>query len=104
MKITWQDGPNASYDSTAYKAALEQAARAPGKVVRNQGDVATGHGRRRAADAAEYYIPHMAQAPMEPPAATARIVNGRCEVWTATQAPQATRERVAKRLGLRSTA
>ena len=49
---------------------------------------------------AEYYIPHMAQAPMEPPTATARIVNGRCEVWTGTQAPQATRERVAKRLGL----
>src|SRR3989449_4536676 len=39
-------------------------------------------------------------APMEPPAATARIVDGRCEVWTATQAPQATRDRVSKRLGL----
>ncbi len=51
---------------------------------------------------AEYYIPHMAQAPMEPPAATVRIVGERCEVWTATQAPQATRERVAKRLGIPS--
>jgi isoquinoline 1-oxidoreductase beta subunit len=100
LKITWQDGPNASYDSTAYRATLEQAARAPGEVVRNQGDVAAAMSSAARHLEAEYYIPHMAQAPMEPPAATARIVDGRCEVWTATQAPQATRDRVSKRLGL----
>ena len=37
---------------------------------------------------------------MEPPSAAARIVDGNCEVWAPTQAPQATRENVAKRLGL----
>jgi len=100
LKITWQDGPNRSYDSAAYKAALEQAARAPGEVVRDQGDVAAAMARAARRVEAEYYIPHMAQAPMEPLCATARIVDGRCEVWTATQAPQVTRERVAKRLGL----
>ena len=100
LKITWQDGPNAAYDSTAYRASLEQAARAPGEVVRNQGDVAAAMSSAARRLEAEYYIPHMAQAPMEPPAATARIVDGRCEVWTATQAPQATRDRVSKRLGL----
>ncbi len=100
LVITWQDGANASYDSTAYRATLEQAARAPGEVVRNQGDVAAAMSSAARRVEAEYYIPHMAQAPMEPPAATARIVDGRCEVWTATQAPQATRDRVSKRLGL----
>jgi isoquinoline 1-oxidoreductase subunit beta len=100
LKITWQDGPNAAYDSTAYRATLEQAARAPGEVVRNQGDVAAAMSSAARRLQAEYYIPHMAQAPMEPPAATARILDGRCEVWTATQAPQATRDRVSKRLGL----
>src|SRR5437870_1308916 len=35
LKITWDDGPNASYDSTAYKAGLEESARKPAKVVRN---------------------------------------------------------------------
>jgi isoquinoline 1-oxidoreductase beta subunit len=100
LKITWQDGPNAGYDSTAYKASLEQSARAPGDVVRNQGDVAAAMSSAARRVEAEYYIPHMAQAPMEPMSATARIVDGRCEIWTATQAPQVTRERVAKRLGL----
>jgi isoquinoline 1-oxidoreductase beta subunit len=100
LKITWQDGPNAAYDSTTYRAALEQSARAPGEVVRNQGDVAAAMSSAARRVQAEYYIPHMAQTPMEPPAATARIVDGRCEVWTATQAAQATRDRVSKRLGL----
>ena len=38
---------------------------------------------------------------MEPPAATARIKDGRCEVWACAQSPQAVRNDVAKRLGLR---
>jgi isoquinoline 1-oxidoreductase beta subunit len=100
LKIQWDDGSNASYDSMAYKAALETAARHPGKVVRNDGDAAAAMARAARRVEAEYYIPHLAQAPMEPPAATARIVDGRCEVWAAVQAPQATRDRVSKRLGL----
>ena len=100
LKIEWDDGPNASYDSTAYKSALETAARNPGKVVRNDGDAAAAMAGAARRIEAEYYIPHMAQAPMEPPAATARIIDGRCEVWAAVQAPQATRDRISKRLGL----
>lgn len=99
LKIQWDDGPNASYDSTAYKAALEAAVRAPGQVVRNQGDVDSALKGAARRVQAEYYIPHLTQAPMEPPAATARIVNGRCEVWAAVQAPQATHDRISKRLG-----
>ena len=49
---------------------------------------------------AEYYIPHLAHATMEPPAATARIVGGKCEVWACVQSPQAARDLVAKRLGM----
>ena len=37
LKIVWDDGPNASYDSSAYRATLETAARNPGKVVRKIG-------------------------------------------------------------------
>ena len=100
LKIGWDEGPNAEYDSVAFKATLEEAARKPGPVVRNDGDVAaamTGAARRLDA---EYYIPHLSHAPMEPPAATVRIAQGKCEVWGCFQSPQATRDLVAKRLGL----
>jgi isoquinoline 1-oxidoreductase beta subunit len=100
LKIEWEDGPNASYDSTAFKATLEGAARKPGKVVRNDGnfDTAVATAARRLD--AEYYVPHLTHAAMEPPAATVRIVGGKCEVWGCFQSPQATRDTVAKRLGM----
>jgi isoquinoline 1-oxidoreductase beta subunit len=50
---------------------------------------------------ADYYAPHLTQAAMEPPAATARIRGGRCEVWSCVQSPEAARNDVAKRLGLK---
>lgn len=100
LKIEWENGPHAAYDSEAYKAEMEAAARRPGKVVRNDGDFDTAFGKADQKLTAEYYAPHLAQAPMEPPAATARIVKGHCEVWACTQAPQLSRERVAKWLNL----
>jgi isoquinoline 1-oxidoreductase subunit beta len=100
LKITWDDGPNASYDSVAYKAALEESARKPAKVVRNDGDFDKAAAAAAKRHQAEYYIPHLAHATMEPPAATARIVNGKCEVWGCFQSPQAARDLVAKRLGM----
>ncbi|MGY6275830.1 molybdopterin cofactor-binding domain-containing protein [Methylomonas sp. MgM2] len=100
LKIDWDNGPHGTYDSVAYKAELEKAARAPGKIVREQGDVDQALKSAAKTLAAEYYIPHLAQAPMEPPAATARIVDGHCEVWACTQGPQLCKERVAKWLKL----
>jgi isoquinoline 1-oxidoreductase subunit beta len=100
LKIVWEDGPNASYDSVAFKATLEEAARKPGKVVRNNGDFDAAAASAAKRLTAEYYIPHLAHATMEPPAATVRIVNGKGEVWGCFQSPQAARDRVAKRLGM----
>jgi isoquinoline 1-oxidoreductase beta subunit len=100
LKITWDDGPNASYDSAAYRTSLEESARKPGKVVRNDGDyMAAAAGAAKKVEA-EYYLPHLAHATMEPPAAAARIADGHCEVWACVQSPQAARELVAQRLGL----
>jgi isoquinoline 1-oxidoreductase subunit beta len=100
LKITWEDGPNASYDSATYKSALEESARKPGKVVRNDGDFDKAAGGAVKRHQAEYYVPHLAHATMEPPAATVRIVGGKCEVWGCFQSPQAARDLVAKRLGM----
>ena len=99
LKITWADGPNASYDSERYRLELEKAVRKPGKVVRSQGNAARAlkTGTRVSAD---YYIPHLAHASMEPPAALAVFENGRCDTWSCTQNPGATRETVAQALGI----
>ncbi|PZP28047.1 MAG: hypothetical protein DI603_20355 [Roseateles depolymerans] len=101
LKIVWDDGPHASYDSAAFRKELEAAVAQPGgKTVRSDGDAYAALGAAAKKVSANYYVPHLAHATMEPPAATARIVDGHCEVWTSVQSPQAARERVAKRLGL----
>jgi isoquinoline 1-oxidoreductase beta subunit len=100
LTIEWNDGPNREYDSEAFKATLEQTARKPGKVVRNEGDLDAAMVSAARRLEAEYYIPHLAHATMEPPAATARIAQGTCEVWGCIQSPQVARDRIAKRLGM----
>ncbi|MFD0879175.1 molybdopterin cofactor-binding domain-containing protein [Variovorax dokdonensis] len=100
LKLEWEGGPNGNYDSTAYRAELEAAAAKPGKVVRTAGDVDAAMKSADKVVKASYYIPHLAQAPMEPPSATARVANGRCELWGPFQSPQAVRGDVAKRLGM----
>ena len=100
LKITWDDGPHATYDSQAYRAAMEATARQPGKILRSDGDFAAAFASADKKVEAEYYIPHNAHATMEPPAATCRIVDGKAEVWTSVQSPQAAHDLVAKYLGL----
>jgi isoquinoline 1-oxidoreductase subunit beta len=100
LKIEWDEGANRSFDSQAFGMVLERSVRHPAKVVRNDGDALSAlRGGRRIE--AEYYLPFLAHASMEPPAATARIVDGRCEVWAPVQDPQGTRDLVTSLLGMR---
>lgn len=103
LSIEWDDGPNGDYDSTAYRQTLEAASRRPGKVMRDQGDAMRAWAKAPEAErfAAEYYVPHLAHASMEPPAATVQIGDGRAEVWTSIQNPVAARDAVAARLKLK---
>jgi len=101
LKIEWDDGAHASYDSAAFRAELEAAVLKPGgKEVRNEGDAYAALAKAAKKVEASYYVPHYAHASMECPAATARIVGGACEIWACTQSPQAAHDRVAKRLNL----
>lgn len=103
LKVQWDDGANGSYDSGQFEAVLERAVRNPGKVVRNVGDAASVLEKSGKRIEAEYYLPFLPHASMEPPAATARIVDGHCEVWAPTQAPQLTRDVVTELVGLKES-
>lgn len=102
LVLEWEDGPNGDYDSKAFRKTLEAAVRQPASPARDQGKTVATLAAAPAARklSAEYYLPHLAHATMEPPAATVRIANGKAEVWACVQAPQATRNNVAKALGL----
>ena len=102
LVLEWEDGPNGDYDSKAFRKTLEAAVRQPASPARDQGKTVATLAAAPAARklSAEYYLPHLAHATMEPPAATVRIAGGKAEVWACVQAPQATRRNVATALGL----
>jgi isoquinoline 1-oxidoreductase beta subunit len=100
LKITWDDGPNKSYNSKAYRAQLEASVKKPGKVERNVGDADKALGSAAKVITKEYYAPHIHHATMEPPAATARMNQGRWEVWAPVQSPGGARDEVAAALGI----
>ena len=95
LDVEWDSGPNAKYDSASFETSLMETARQEGEVRRERGDAL---GALKAAGKtinADYYVPHLAQAPMEPPMATARWDGNKVECWASTQAPQAARRTVA---------
>ncbi len=68
-------------------------------------DRVTGDARAALAAAArriraEYRVPFLHHATMEPMSATVRLADGRCEVWTGVQDPLNARRRVARVTGL----
>ena len=101
LEIEWDMGANAAYDSASYREQLAQTARNAGRTVLERGDVDAAFGDATTVHEAEYFAPHLSQAPMEPPAATAIMTaDGGCEVWACTQAPQSAQQTVAGILGI----
>ena len=100
LQIDWDNGPNATYNSDAYKKELQQTARASAKLVRNVGNVDGAFAGGGKTIEAEYYIPHLAHAAMEPLVAVADFRDGKVTAWAPTQNPQAVQDTVAQAVGI----
>jgi isoquinoline 1-oxidoreductase subunit beta len=89
LKIRWDAGPNAALDNAAIRRGLRRAASAAGIAVRGEGDVeAALAGAARAGGKvlrAEYELPLLAHATMEPQNCTASVTAEGCEIWVPTQ-------------------
>jgi isoquinoline 1-oxidoreductase beta subunit len=100
LKIEWEDGPHASFNSSAFRQSLMATVQKPAKVVRNLGNVDAEFARGGKTVEALYTTPLAAHAAMEPPAAVAEFRNGKVEVWAPTQNPQAVQDSVSQALGI----
>jgi isoquinoline 1-oxidoreductase subunit beta len=101
LKIDWDNGANANYNSADYKKQLQETARRACKVVHAVGDPDAEFARGGKIVEAEYFAPHLAHASMEPPTAVADVQGDKVTVWAPTQDPMGMREEVAKALGLK---
>ncbi len=101
LKIEWEKSAHNVWNSDAYKKELQETARKPGKVVRENGNVDAAFAKGGKIVEAEYYAPMLAHASMEPPAALAVYRDGKVEAWAATQNPQGARDAIAQAVGLK---
>jgi isoquinoline 1-oxidoreductase subunit beta len=97
LNVNWDDGPNKDLNTAAVTASLKAAATKKGASLYSAGDVSKVAGRRISA---EYHLPFMAHAPMEPGNCTANYQGSSCELWAPTQVPQDCRDSVAQAVGL----
>jgi isoquinoline 1-oxidoreductase beta subunit len=99
LKIVWAPGPHATVDSNEVWKQLRAASEQEGVVAKSVGDAARGlsQGERFEAD---YELPFLAHATMEPLACTVHVRPDGCEVWVGSQVLARAHDIAAKVTGL----
>ena len=97
----WKQRPLGGLDSKQIDADLETAVRTgSAHVFHEQGDAATAEKSGRVVEA-WYRAPYLAHATMEPMNCTARVAEGKVEVWAPTQVPEMARAMAAQVAGVK---
>ncbi len=101
VKVEWDHGAAASFDSAAAMDQLAQvAAKGEGFGYFKTGDVAAAMGGAARTLEAEYRAPWLAHQTMEPMNCTVQIADGKATVWAPTQVPGLARMAVHRVTGL----
>jgi isoquinoline 1-oxidoreductase beta subunit len=87
LKIEWDLGENASYDTKAYKQQLVKNVEKPATLASERGDLNKAFGEAKHKMSATYTGGHLSHAPMEPNASVVWVQKDSCEVWASTQSP-----------------
>jgi isoquinoline 1-oxidoreductase beta subunit len=104
LRVDWDEGPHAGIDSARIRDDFRARAQTAGAKAASAGDAARAlaaaspaGGEKAAGTAlvAEYSVPYLAHAPMEPLNCTVRRTAEGCEVWTGTQFQTVDQGRVA---------
>jgi isoquinoline 1-oxidoreductase beta subunit len=95
LKVTWDEGAVASQSSAGYAAQAQQLAASKASSVpaggtgqvANIGDVDAAFTGAAKVIEAEYMIPLLSHAPLEPQNSTAHFKDGKLEIWSPSQIP-----------------
>jgi len=102
LDVRWDHGENTDLSSDAIGAALAAGIAADNPSVHYEhGEVVRALAAAATTIHADYEVPFLAHATMEPMNCTVQFKDGAATVWCATQAPAFARAAVAKALGIR---
>jgi len=103
LEVAWDGGAHATLDSArlrkSYAGLLESG---DARVYEDVGDAGAALARAPKRIEADYEVPYLAHATMEPMNATALVKGGRCEIWVGSQAPTLVKWFAAKGAGVPS--
>ncbi len=85
LKVDWDLGAGAGLDTEALRSEFQRLAATKGAVAAQSGDVDAALAPAARTLEAQFTVPYLAHAPMEPLNCTVRIGPDKCEIWTGTQ-------------------
>jgi isoquinoline 1-oxidoreductase beta subunit len=101
LKVEWDRGPHAEENSAGHSATMRAALEGPGKETVNRvGDPDTVLGRAARVITADYEVPFIAHATMEPMNCTVHVQGDKAEIWSPTQSPGSSVSGTARALGI----
>jgi isoquinoline 1-oxidoreductase beta subunit len=102
LEVVWDDGANGRISSATIREQYEGLSRSPGTVARREGeDTAQAIQSAEKHLEANYEVPYLAHAPMEPLNCLVDLKPDTCEIWTGTQFQSVDREAAARIAGLK---
>lgn len=87
LRVTWTEGPMAGISSADIRATARRQLDAKGEILRNDGDVAAGFAAAERKHEAEYELPIVSHAALEPPGCIADVREDGCTIVGSTQDP-----------------
>lgn len=100
LKVEWDLGDNASLDSAQIEQALRNAGDRDGAMATNEGDIDTALDDADSQVEAEYEMPFLAHAALEPMSCVAQVRVDACELWVGTQVPVMAQQAAAEASGM----
>lgn len=98
LEVKWGNGANEALNSAVVSESLKKSANGKAVTLYEAGGGAKATGKQITA---EFELPFLAHAPMEPGNTAALVEDGKCEIWSPTQVPQDVRDSVAAAIGLK---
>jgi isoquinoline 1-oxidoreductase subunit beta len=100
LKIKWDEGENANISTTQMLADFSAQSASPGTLAKKTGDPQGALASAAKKITAEYDVPYLAHAMMEPLNCVVDLRADSCEIWTGTQFETVDRANAAKTAGL----
>jgi isoquinoline 1-oxidoreductase subunit beta len=101
LEVVWAEGPLAGLSTSGLRQEYRTLAGTPGAIARKEGDAEKALQAAAKRIDAEYEVPYLAHATMEPLNCLVDVRPGRCEIWTGTQTQTWERDAAARITGLK---